>query len=92
MSKIVVTNIKNEQSAATVLPIDRVMFERQFGKSVGALAKEEREEFFLWLAWHAFKRESVTALEFDGWLATVADWTVEDDALPPSDPAASPTP
>lgn len=91
MSKIIVTNPQGEASAATVLPIDRVMFERQFGKSVGSIAREEREEFFLWLAWHAFKRSGTTGLEFDPWLATVADWSIEEDTLPPLGQAASPT-
>jgi hypothetical protein len=92
MSKVIITNVDGSSASATILPIDRVMFERQFGRGVGAIAKEEREEFLLWVSWHALKRQGFTAADFDGWLATVADYDSEADDLPPSDPAASPTP
>lgn len=90
MSKIVVSNLSGSEQTASILPIDRVMFEREFGKSVSSLAREEREEYFLWLSWHALKREGVTAASFDDWLATVADYSPEgEDTAPPLDQAAS---
>jgi hypothetical protein len=92
MSKVIITTTEGTTQTATILPIDRVMFERHFGKSVGAIAKEERLEFMLWISWHAIKRQGGTALEFDGWLTSVADYDSEADDLPPLDPAASPTP
>lgn len=92
MTKFVITSLDGKEVTATILPVDRVMFERQYGRSVGAIAKEEREEFFLWLAWHALKREGTVKTEFDDWLADVNDYSAEEEAPVPLDQAASPTP
>jgi hypothetical protein len=91
MSTIIITDTAGVKTDAKLLPIDRVMFERHFGKSVGAVAKEEREEFLLWLAWHALKRQGTTTAEFDAWLVSVADYDTEADEMPPLDQEASPT-
>lgn len=91
MSSVVIKTVEGTEVTAKILPIDRVMFERQFGKGVGSIASEQREEFLLWIAHHALKRQGATVLEFEAWLVSVADYDSEDDALPPSDPAASPT-
>lgn len=92
MSKVIITSTDGQSHAAAILPIDRVMFERQFGRGVGAIAKEEREEYLLWVSWHALKRQGVTAADFDAWLATIADYDTEAEDVPPSAPAARPTP
>jgi hypothetical protein len=76
--------------AAKVLPIDRIMFERKFSTSViQAATVDQREEYFLWLGWHALNRQGQASDDFDAWLATVADYETGVEAEVPSDPVAN---
>jgi hypothetical protein len=76
-----------------VLPIDRIMFERNFGRSVHAtFTGEPLEEHLFWLGWHALKREGKAADDFDVWLSTVADYETQTEPDPPTEATASTTP
>lgn len=76
--------------AAKVLPIDRIMFERKFSTSVmQAATVDQREEYFLWLGWHALHRQGQASEDFDSWLGTVADYDSGGDPEVPSDPVAN---
>lgn len=76
-----------------VLPIDRIMFERKFGRSVAAtFTGEPLEEHLFWLGWHALKRSGKAGDDFDSWLASVEDFETQNEPDPPTDPVASTTP
>ena len=76
--------------AARVLPIDRIMFERKFSISVmSAATVDQREEYFLWLGWHALHRQGQASEDFDAWLNTVTDYEAGSEAEVPSDPVVN---
>lgn len=76
-----------------VLPIDRIMFERKFGRSVHAtFTGEPMEEHLFWLGWHALNRAGKAGEDFDAWLAQVEDYETQREPDPPTVPAASTTP
>lgn len=63
---------------------DFIAFERRFDKPVSSFATDARIEYMCFIAWHAAKRQSMTASDFDAWLETVAELTIvdEDDIVP----------
>ena len=72
----------------TAEPSDMVAFEREFSKSIAKLQDEVFLTDLFWLAWHAEKRTSVTALEFDPWVETLEtiDVSGEDELVPLESP------
>lgn len=76
-----------------ILPIDRIMFERKFGRSViTSFTGDMHEEHLIWLGWHALKRQGKAGDDFDVWLAQVADYETQREPDPPTVPAVSTTP
>lgn len=75
---------------ARVLPIDRIMFERKFGRSViTSFTGDMHEEHLLWLGWHALNRQGKAADDFDVWLAQVNDYETQKEPDPPTEAAAN---
>lgn len=82
-----------ETVEATILPIDRIMFERKFGTSVvTSFTGEIHEEQVIWLGWHALKRAGKAGDDFDAWLSSLADYEVQSEPDPTGEPAATTTP
>jgi hypothetical protein len=72
----------------TAEPSDMVAFEREFSKSITKLQDDVYLTDLFWLAWHAEKRTTATALEFDPWVDTLEtiDVSGEDDLVPLESP------
>lgn len=84
------TYADGREATAMVLPIDRIMFERQFSVSImSAMQVDQREEHFLWLGWHALQRTGQADPDFDRWLGQVADYGTGTEPEVPSDPVAN---
>ena len=77
-------------ATARILPVDRIMFERHFHRSLGhAAATDQREEHYLWLCWHSLNRMSQADGDFDKWLAMVESYETGDDPEVPTVPVAN---
>lgn len=59
------------EQAVMVSAPDLIAFEREYDKPTSAVGSTGRLEYLYWVAWHASKRQNLTALAFDDWLATV---------------------
>jgi len=75
-----------------ILPIDRIMFERKFGRSViTSFTGEAHEEHLIWLVWHSLKRQGRAGEDFDLWLEQLTDYETQREPDPPTEAAASTT-
>jgi len=75
-----------------ILPIDRIMFERKFGRSViTSFTGEAHEEHLIWLGWHSLKRQGRAGEDFDLWLEQLTDYETQREPDPPTEAAASTT-
>lgn len=76
-----------------VLPVDRIMFERKFSRSViSSFSDDMHEEHLLWLGWHALNRQGKASGDFDAWLAQVSDYETQREPDLPTEAAASTMP
>lgn len=62
-----------EPKEITCSASDLVAFEDKFNISVSKIAEDTKLSHLLFLAWHSEHRNKVTDLEFDAWVATVAE-------------------
>lgn len=76
-----------------ILPVDRIMFERHFGRSVvTSFTGDMHEEHLIWLGWHALKRQGKAGDDFDVWLENLTEYETQSEPDPPTEAAASTTP
>ena len=69
--------------------VDVIAWEEHFQKPSTALSGGDIfARDFVWLAWHAVKRQGKTALEFMDWVATLDD--IEGEPESPLEPSENP--
>jgi hypothetical protein len=66
-----VTFIDETTVECSAIAADLIAFEARFDLSVARLEKEVRLTHMFFLAWHALKRTSQTADDFDKWVESV---------------------
>ena len=72
-------------------PADQVAFERHYGIGIGKFEQEERVEWVLYLVWKAYAREQAPSMDFETFLANLAEFDLPEEEAP--DPTtASPSP
>lgn len=80
------------EAKTQIWPSTEIAFERHFQKPwISAFSTGEPfQEYIYFAAHHAAKEAGKTGLDFDAWIATVAEINLEADTPNPSDPAAQP--
>jgi hypothetical protein len=75
------------EDTVTAELVDVIAWEEHFQRSSASLDSESAfARDYVWLAWHAVKRQGKTQLEFMDWVATLEDIEGEPDGpLPPSE-------
>ena len=74
---------------AVTTPADQVAFERNYDRSVAALADEQRMEWLYFLAWAPLHRTGVEPRSFDDFLAVVDTVAPVEAVADPTSPAPS---
>lgn len=73
-----------------MVPADQVAFERHYGIGIGKFEEEERVEWVLFLIWKSYAREQAPAMDFEAFLADLAEFDLPEDETP--DPTPTPPP
>lgn len=92
MIRFTIGLVYTDGSAVTTVagPPDLVAFEAAYDRSVAKFETELRMTDILFLAWHSLKRKGTAAVEFDTWLDTVEDFSMEGATeVPPSETPVS---
>lgn len=92
MIRFTIGLVYTDGSAVTTVagPPDLVAFEAKFDRSVAKFETELRMTDILYLAWHSLKRKGKTDAEFDVWLDSVDDFSMEGATeVPPSETPVS---
>jgi hypothetical protein len=74
---VTVHGTDGKKRLAVVVFTDFVKYEEVHNVSMARIESDIKVRDLAWLAWHCEKRNKVTALEFDLWLETVEQISIE---------------